>query len=300
MRMNQLTMGTDLEGFLRNRKTGIIESAIPLISEGKENPRDLGGGYKILHDNVLIEFNVPPSKTKKEFILNLREGLRRVSNIIGEQYDFVAQASHKFNKKFLRHQDATVFGCSKEYDAWELKVVTPPDCTTNLRSCGGHLHLGRADFENPSDEILMNPYSKVRVIKLMDIFVGIPFTILENNDVTNKERKKLYGRSSFHRPTEFGCEYRVLTNYWMRSPKLTDLALDLMMLAVQAEIQNKAEKIIQSVSSEDIISIINTASKDRAKELLKQLPIPNDLKRRVLSFEKQKFSALLEKEWQLK
>ena len=297
--MNQLTIGTDLECFLRNRKTGIIESAIPVIKEGKDNPRDLGKGFKVLHDNALLEFNVPYSKSRKQFIANLREGLKRMTSLVGKKYELVAQASHEFDPKFLKDRDANIFGCSAEFDAWEMKMVRPPDCHTNLRSCGGHLHFGREDFQNPSDQTLMEVPSKARTIRLMDLFLGIPFTILESNDPTNKDRKKLYGRASFHRPTPFGCEYRVLTNFWMRSPKLTGLAFDLAMLAIRAEIENKADSIIAKINPDEIVSIINTASKDRAKELLNELPIPASLKKRIAILENQKFSATLEKEWKI-
>jgi hypothetical protein len=300
MKIANLTTGADPELLLRNRKTKKIVSAIPIVPEGKENPKSLGNGFGMQHDNVLLEFQVPPSKGKKEFIATLSEGLRRVTKVIGKNYELVAQASYIFPKKLLIHQDANVFGCHAEFDAWKMGQVQPPECKTGLRSCGGHIHLGRSDFENPSDPILIDPFSKARVIRLMDIFLGVPFVMLENNDKTNKERKKLYGRASFHRPTPFGCEYRVLTNYWMRSPQLVDLAYDLAMLAAQAEIENKAEKIVQSVSPDVIIATINKASSVMAKKLLNKLPIPPDLRKRILSLEKQKFPAAIEKAWNIK
>jgi uncharacterized protein YdeI (YjbR/CyaY-like superfamily) len=125
---------------------------------------------------------------------------------------------------------------------------------------------------------------------------------LEANDASNKERKKLYGKSSEHRPKdEFGgVEYRVLSNYCLRSPRLVDLAYDLTMLAMRAEIENKGEEIIQSVDENEVISAINTGSKAKAKKILKQLPIPEGLKQKIADFEKQKFSPMLEEAWGIK
>src|SRR6266581_4426019 len=106
MNIKQLTTGTDLEVMLRHCKTKELVSAIDFVKENKDQPRNLGEGFAVLHDNVLLEFNVPPSDSKKAFIQNLREGIKRIKNIIGKNHEMVAQASHIFDSKYLKHKDA--------------------------------------------------------------------------------------------------------------------------------------------------------------------------------------------------
>jgi hypothetical protein len=299
MNIKDVLVGSDPEVMVKSQKTQEIVSAIPLVKEGKDDPRDLGQGFKVLHDTTLIEFNIPPTDSKKRFIATMREGLKRVSKVIGKEHTLIAQASHEFPKKFLKERDANVFGCAASFDAWEMRMCQPPDCKNGLRTGSTHLHIGRKDFENPSDDVLINPYSKARIIRLMDLFLGIPFTILESNDPTNKARKKLYGTCGNHRPCEYGVEYRVLSNYCLRSPELLDLAFDLSMFAVRMEVEGKAEALIENAPKEKIIATINSASRSRAEKLLKALPMPDALKKRVYELDKQ-FEPSPLKAWGIK
>lgn len=294
--MKELTIGSDPEALLRNKKTKEIVSAIPFIKEGKQNPRNLGDGYKVLHDNVLVEFNVPPAKSKREFISNLREGFRRIHEVIGAEFELVPQASHEFHKKFLKDRDARIFGCDPEYCAYEMRVKLPPDCRTNLRSCGAHIHIGRADFENPEDEVLMNPFSKARVIRLMDLFVGLTLTMLDK-DPTSPARKRLYGLAARHRPTDYGVEYRTPPNYWLRSPQLAELVYDLTTRAVGIEAIGKSAKILNLIPAEQVQSAINENKPATCAELLKRLPLPKDFNARIALFKKQLPNSL--KEWNI-
>lgn len=299
MKMNKCTFGTDCELMLRDRKSGQIVSAIPIIPEGKENARDLGDNYGVQHDNVLIEFQVPPSTSKIEFLATVKEGLKRTKRVIGKKFELLAQASYKYPTKFLKEGDATIFGCDPTFNAWKMIMNPKPDCRTNLRSAAAHFHFGRSDFENPDDETFLIAQSKARTVKLMDIFVGIPFTILEANDRTNKARKKLYGKASEHRISPWGGEYRVLGNYWMRSPKLAALLFDLALFAIQKEIEGKGDEIVNSVSEDEIVSVINSASKTKALKLLKKLPLTPELKKRVLELSKAQFDPNPCKEWKV-
>lgn len=281
--MDKLQIGLDPELLLRERSTKKVVSAIPVIPEGKENPRDLGKGFKVLHDNVLVEFNIPPASTSKQFIANLREGFRRINKVVGKEYELLPQASHHFDKEFLEAHDARRFGCSSEYDAYEMRECEAPDANTDLRSCGSHIHLGRKDFENPSDEVLSDPYSKNRIIQLMDLFVGLPLTLIDK-DRTSGERKKLYGRAGRLRPTAYGVEYRTPPNYYLRTPELAELVFDLTKHAVSVENDGKAQEVLEILSPDKVQTAINTSNKKMCAALIKQLPFPNPLKERMAKF----------------
>ena len=68
MKQIKFNLGSDPELFLRDRDTKELRSAIPIIPEGKDagRPLDAGGFNRVLHDNVLVEFNTRPEKTKKD------------------------------------------------------------------------------------------------------------------------------------------------------------------------------------------------------------------------------------------
>lgn len=283
--MKYLTIGSDPEVLLRNRKTHQIVSAIPFVPEGKDAPRDLGNGFKVLHDNVLIEFNIPAASSSKEFLANLREGFRRIHKVVGIEFELVPQASHVFNPKFLQDRDAKVFGCDREFCAYERRSCLPPDCHTNLRSCGAHIHIGRTDYENPDSDVLMHPISKGRTTQLMDLFVGLALTSIDK-DRTSGARKQLYGRAGRHRPTRYGVEYRTPPNYWLRSPKLAELVYDLTTHAVSIENSGQADQILASVSLDQVVAAINSNRKDMCAKLLNQIPMPKNLMKRIHSFKK--------------
>jgi hypothetical protein len=79
----------------------------------------------------------------------------------------------------------------------------------NLRSCGGHVHVG---FEN-------GQVDKKRLIKCMDLTLGVPATIM---DAKGAERRRLYGKRGAYRDKPYGVEYRVLSNFWVHHPKLIE------------------------------------------------------------------------------
>ena len=64
---------------------------------------------------------------------------------------------------------------------------------------------------------------RVWTIRMMDLFVGIPSLIIDH-DPTSVKRRDLYGGAGTHRIKEkYGVEYRSLSNFWFKSPKLTRL-----------------------------------------------------------------------------
>jgi hypothetical protein len=109
------------------------------------------------------------------------------------------------------------------------RVQFPPDEVVDLldgyyqfktpfRSAGGHIHLGSENLQDP-----MQVFS---VIRMMDLFIGIPSIFLDTDD-TSKERRRIYGHAGSHRVPDYGLEYRALGNFWLSSPELVGLMYDL-------------------------------------------------------------------------
>lgn len=277
--------GSDPEVFLRNRESGEIVSAIDVLIKDKHEPIDLGDGVTTYYDNAMMEFTIAPAFSKQEFINSFKSAFDKISLFLDKQhnnkYEMVIQASHVFDDKYLNHEAAKQVGCNPEYNADELNMITPPDFSGNLRSSGGHLSLGRADYKNADkNQILMDFDSKINLTKLLDYYVGVPFTLIDN-DPTSAARRQIYGRCSSHRPKDFGVEYRVLSNYWISSPDLVGIVYDLSEYAIQELIQNKHIHLFKSIDKKLVNASVHENNKELAEELLELMKLPKNLMIRI-------------------
>ena len=83
-----------------------------------------------------------------------------------------------------------------------------------------HIHVG---YDHPAVP------ESLRMVKLLDIFLGIPSVIID----PDKERRKLYGRAGAFRLTKYGFEYRTLSSYMMSKDSILNLVCELLMLALE-------------------------------------------------------------------
>lgn len=121
-------------------------------------------------------------------------------------------------------------------------------------------------------------------IKLMDIIVGNTCVMLDT-DPANAERRKIYGKAGDFRLTNYGLEYRTLSNFWLRDYKLMSLVTGLVRTAVtistdyHAGNKDLAIDILNCVKEKDIINAINNNDVVLAKKnflklakILEQVP----------------------------
>lgn len=274
-----ITIGTDPEMILTDRNNKVI-SAIPVLKHGKDNKIDLGDGFACYYDNTLIEANVPPSIGVEQLHVNIKSLFERMYKYLGNEYDLKAQASAHFGVHECEHPAAKEAGCSPEYCAYEIDMCYPPQFNNTFRSAGGHIHIGRTDYHNPSDSFLTDddPYSKIDVVKMMDIFVGLPSILIDSND-PSKQRKQLYGQAGRHRPTPYGVEYRAISNFWLSSPNLVNLIYELTMYAVNLVRERKHFQF-----DEDAVrDAINNNKFELAEELCHKY-IPKELMDKITPF----------------
>jgi len=243
---------------------GVLVSAIGIVPGTKEDPHPLTCGA-VQHDNVLGEFNVNPSETSEELVHNFREVLRELSEMIAP-LSLVARASAEYPKSALEDDVAKIFGCDPDFNAWTMmrNSVDGTAAMKRFRSAGGHFHVGMADSTR---EMLADPYGKVEVVKMMDIFMGIP-SVLIDDDPTAPARRKLYGGAGAHRPKDYGVEYRALGNFWVRSPDLVELMYELANVAVSLTLDGKSSEIIEAVSEETAQQVINKSDRSVAGKIV--------------------------------
>jgi len=264
--MTRSTIGTDPEFFLK-RKDGKLVAAIPFVKGTKDEPEMLKSGKgNVQKDNVALEFATNPASTMAEFVENIKASFSDIAEFLPDGHDLEVVPSADFDPDQLTHPDACMFGCDPDFNAWTVAMNEKPYCENqNFRSCGGHIHLGYV--KGDGNEFLLEFDGKIITTKMMDAFHGVISTLLDSSEAA-VARRELYGKAGCHRPTDYGVEYRVLSNYWLKSPQLVMLMDSLSQDILRIIREKKAEEIIDAIGDSEIQNIINDGKVEEAKKAL--------------------------------
>lgn len=211
------TFGQDCEFGLINPETQELVIAPLLIKGNKREPFPIDGGA-LQYDNVMLEINTIPAQSNTEFCEIITRVIKRAREVVSP-YTIVIQASIEYPPRLLALHDACIeFGCEPDFSAWKNPRVSKSPQTPkpwNLRSAGGNIHIG--------SPYLQTIESKVRFVKALEIYLGLPSLVFDK-DPTSSRRRKLYGTSGSFRPQNYtggipGIEYRVLSSYWIATPE---------------------------------------------------------------------------------
>lgn len=210
--MLKYSVGADPEMFLMDAN-GKLRASCGLIGGTKAQPQPLGigDGFMVQEDNVAVEFNIPPSYTAEEFSLNLRRAIKEIADGVKQMYNFevVNLSAASFPDDQLVAPAAKEFGCDPDFNAWtEKKNPRPQADDPNLRSCGGHVHIG---YDKDAAK-----FTVPQLIRACDLFLGIPSVLM---DAEGDKRRILYGGPGAFRDKPYGCEYRTLSNFWVFDDK---------------------------------------------------------------------------------
>lgn len=257
MELSNVTIGADPELFIINEKTKKVVSAVGLIPGEKGNPwrsDDMPEGFGLETDNILAEFNIPPVKNEINFVNNIvymQEYIDKFVKSKNPDLGIKCIASQTVPKSELQSDQAKLFGCDVDYNAYTMKANPKPKGTsTNLRSAGFHIHIG---YENP------NVDTSLALVKYMDAFLGIP-SVVKDKD---KKRRSLYGKAGCFRLTDYGVEYRVLSSAMMSSTS------KLSFIWKQLQKVMRAYRIGYALPSIDLVQeAINSSDVELAKQLI--------------------------------
>lgn len=236
---NNITTGADIEVFIQHRQTQEVISAEGLIKGTKSIPFNFDPANKYYGtslDNVLAEFCIPPARNKEEFYESIQKSLGYINNTIPKDYCTAILQAHSLDSKWLQTEQARVFGCEPDYNAYTNGVNNKPSSDDpNLRSAGGHIHIGYDEpevykLDNDVDKALYQAdEQRLALIKAIDLHVGVPSVIMEPDNM----RKLLYGKAGCFRPKPYGVEYRTVSNFYLQSKELTLWAYEAVMAAVE-------------------------------------------------------------------
>jgi hypothetical protein len=253
----KIMLGCDPEAFLLDVR-GQLKSSIGLVGGSKECPLPLplGEGYAVQEDNVAIEFNIPPAEGRSQFVESINKTLKYLTTAVKDAYGFSISnlSAASFPSSELLSPAAQVFGCDPDFNAWTKEPNPKPQATDkNLRSCGGHVHIGFDKAKVATEE----------VIKLMDLFCGVPSVLMDKGE----KRKELYGKRGAYRDKPYGCEYRTLCNFWIFKDRLIEWVWDNTSRAVHAA---ESRLTLSEEDCQNIEKAIDYNDKEIAAQLVKK------------------------------
>jgi hypothetical protein len=218
---SQITIGADPEFFIRDRETGITVPVCGLLggTKGAPIPR---GQYGLQEDNVMCEYNIPATGDVSRFARHVAAGRAAVMEHLNERYPGVYEAdmtpSRVFTFEQLAHPQAAVFGCSPDFDAYQLgqanRRIAPQELMEprgGWRFSGGHVHIGFREgqkFDVPH----------YVAAQFADVFISLPNLRFD----AQGKRRQYYGTAGRYRPTPYGIEYRTMSNLWTATPNASE------------------------------------------------------------------------------
>lgn len=289
-----VSMGTDPEFFFLNESGEVYpaDKLLPSVNEPKTLVEDVwntSGGPTVTghYDGLQGEFTVKESFCRQFLAQRIRKGLKIVNEMASAQKLTVnLDACRDITPEILESAtpEARNFGCDLDFISWLDGMPNPlrvDPLDHFVRYSGGHIHLGILDvsgypqtyktyfkdtesLERVSD-ILMGDKSSIKVIKALDYIVGNTSVLLDQTPQAAK-RRKVYGKAGVYRRPPHGIEYRVLSNFWLKHPSITNLIFALARDVIGAFLKDEAiiDNLLDSVAPEDVIVAINTNDKELA------------------------------------
>jgi hypothetical protein len=238
--------------------------AAPAIVKGtKEEPEVLPHGGGVQHDNVAIEMAVPYATSRIQFMENMALAFKDMSEYLPKGVNIAFHPSAFFTEDQLQHPATQEFGCHPDMNAWLRDYNPPPEgaAKKTFRSFGGHIHIGWV--KDSGLDFLKDDEGKFQTIRMCDATHGMISTLLDNSEEAIA-RRQLYGKAGCMRPTDYGVEYRTLSNYWTKHPILVGM-MWLVTEDMLTFMHNRNYKdFLKHMGHDDIQMIINEGNVDGA------------------------------------
>jgi len=255
-------LGIDPELFVKDKKGNIVGGEIVVEKEVKI----VYSESKITLDGIALELNPEAQMCRQSMNSKISHLLDTLKHLVAKKdllFDFNVTNPIREEEMEVVSKQNRQFGCKPTYNAQETFKSKIRDASKYLfRSGGGHIHVGKF---SAIQEAFTDKKETDKLIKLMDIIVGNTFVLIDR-DKGNIERRKNYGRAGEFRISPSKVEYRVLSNYWLRSPYLASFATGLVREAVIVYANGNTDEFLNAVDMEDIKNAINNNDFDLAME----------------------------------
>jgi hypothetical protein len=275
--MEKLIMGSDPELFIKSRRTKKFVSALKVLKDSnKYNPIYTKSGEKLYPDGLAIEGTVKPADSKDKFVESISNFINDSRHILGKSFTVSNKASHVFQNKDFAHPESRILGCNSALDVFRREEIRPIPGSEmkNLRTCGGHLHF------SSTGEILKDFANTEKFIKILNLIVATSLNVVDN-DETSPERKELYGTAGEFRVTEYGCEMRTPSNYWLGNKELTELVYDLCQFSFEVLQNGQFDEYMNKIDTERLINSINKFDREDCLAILEEINLPAHLLEKI-------------------
>ena len=257
-KITNLTFGSDPEFFLLDKTTDKIVPAVGLVGGTKDKGIFIPTGESVLEDNVMVEFTTTICKTPRQITESVNRALAYLREKLDKKYEFLFKAAHQFDWEDLATEQAMEIGCSPDYNAYTKRTNDAPNAQEiNWRSAAAHIHIG---YDNPDID------SSLTLIKLLDLYLGVPSVILDED----RDRRKLYGKAGCFRLKSYGFEYRVLSNFWITNPELVEWVISNINQAVD---MYNITSDISDINWEEVRYCVNNYDEHLAEVLVEKFAI---------------------------
>lgn len=219
----KLTIGADPEVFVKLGSGKFISGHV-FECGTKSNPMPVANGH-VQVDGMALEFNVKPSETKSEFVNSTIRVIKDLTALVQAKEHGATLAAIPccdFGEEYIKSVplEASQLGCNPDFNAYSGETNPIPDANMPFRTGSGHVHIGWTTNKDPMDP---EHYAQCRaLVKELDYYLGLPSLLWD----ADNRRRELYGQAGAFRPKNYGLEYRVLSNAWLKRRDLMEFVFE--------------------------------------------------------------------------
>jgi hypothetical protein len=225
----EFLIGCDPEIFVVG-PDGHPASAYGLIPGTKADPLKVRNGM-VQVDGMALEFGIDPASTKEEFIYRVKDVMQQLQDMLPKGYSLTTDSVVFFPSEVMKVQpeEALELGCDPDYNAYTLKKNPRPELPAeNMRSAGGHVHIGWGSKFDPLDQRHIDACAALSAE--MDYYVGAASLAWDKDAL----RRSIYGAAGAFRPKTYGMEYRSASNQWVMREETMGYVFDATVLAIES------------------------------------------------------------------
>jgi hypothetical protein len=239
----EFLLGCDPEVFVKNAK-GEFVSAHGMIPGTKTEPLKVRNGM-VQVDGMALEFGIDPAATKEEFVYRVNDVLSQLKEMLPEGYSLSISSIASFSDEVMKAQpeEALELGCDPDYSAYTLDKNPRPNLPNpNLRSAGGHVHIGwGTGFPHRDPKHIA---ACAALAAEMDYYLGAASLAWDRDAL----RRSIYGGAGAFRPKPYGMEYRSGSNQWLKSDELIGFVYDTTIRAIKSTMDDKLRNSVKNKS----------------------------------------------------
>jgi hypothetical protein len=190
-------------------------------------------------DGMALEFGIDPARNKTEFVYRINDVLSQLREMLPEGHSLSVSSIAKFSPEVMAAQpeEALELGCDPDYNAYTFdKNPRPVLPDPNIRSAGGHVHIGWGANFPVRDQRHIEACAAIAAE--MDYYMGAASLAWDKDAL----RRSIYGAAGAFRPKPYGMEYRSGSNQWLKSDELIGFVFNTTIRAIQSVMDNNSRK----------------------------------------------------------